>query len=326
MTLASLLAVLGAWLGFANPVYRLPILALLFPAGLAVAAVRAQSPARAARTGFWIGSLAALGNLYWAVLPVHDYGGLAWPLALPIPALLAMALGLYTAVYAAVITPNTRIAPQDDVDRLKGIAFWYWEYMRRNPLYIRYCDVFNCYHNYFESLGVYEYMQSKEFLDEMSEYVSTHDTREELKNFPFRKRLEKEFGDEAGKRTFKYGCLSCGFENHFERIYKHYSIGIDTEKVLNDELSGKIFPFTTDNPADIAALVKLNGSWLITVDDFQPDTFCYDIKRAQSIKVNPNGVINQLGKVNREFQALNMINMAVEAMFKEQKIPDDMLE
>jgi hypothetical protein len=169
-------------------------------------------------------------------------------------------------------------------------------------------------------------MQSKEFLDEMSEYVSTHDTREELKNFPFRKRLEKEFGDEAGKRTFKYGCLSCGFENHFGRIYKHYSIGIDTENVLNDELSGKIFPFTTDNPADIAALVKLNGSWLITVDDFQPDTFCYDIKRAQSIKVNPNGVIHQLGKVSREFQALNMINMAVEAMFKEQKIPDDMLE
>lgn len=103
MTLASLLAVLGAWLGFANPVYRLPVLVLLFPAGLTLAAVRAPSPARAARSGFWIGSLAALGTLYWTVLPIHDYGGLAWPLALPIPALLAMALGLYTAAYAAVL-------------------------------------------------------------------------------------------------------------------------------------------------------------------------------------------------------------------------------
>ena len=90
MTLASILAVLGAWLGFANPVYRLPVLVLLYPAGLTLVAVRAASPARAARSGFWIGSLAALGTLYWTVLPVHDYGGLAWPLALPIPALLAM--------------------------------------------------------------------------------------------------------------------------------------------------------------------------------------------------------------------------------------------
>ena len=198
--------------------------------------------------------------------------------------------------------------------------------MRRNPLYIRYCDVFNCYHNYFESLGVYEYMQSKEFLDEMSEYVSTHDTREELKNFPFRKRLEKEFGDEAGKITFKYGCLSCGFENHFGRIYKHYSIGIDTEKVLNDELSGNPFPFITNNPADIAALVKLNGSWLITVDDFMPDNFCYDIKRTQNIKINPDGVLNDPEKVGLEVRALNMINVAVESMFKEQSIADDMLK
>ena len=112
MTAASILAVLGAWFGYANPLFRLPILALLLPAGLAAAAVRAKGPARAARTGFWIGSLAALGNLYWAALPVHDYGAVAWPLALPMPVLLAMAMGAYDAAFAAVVRfAHPRLSP-----------------------------------------------------------------------------------------------------------------------------------------------------------------------------------------------------------------------
>jgi len=112
MTVASILAVLGAWFGFANPVYRLPILVLLLPAGLIVAAVRAKGPGRAARTGFWIGTLAALGNLYWAALPVHDYGDVAWPLALPMPVLLAMVLGLYDAAFTALVRfAQPRLSP-----------------------------------------------------------------------------------------------------------------------------------------------------------------------------------------------------------------------
>ncbi len=103
MTIASILAVLGAWLGFANPFYRLPILALFLPAGLTLAAVRAPSTGKAAKAGFAVGSLAAAGNLYWAALPIHDYGNVAWALALPAPVLLAMALGAYAAVYAVVV-------------------------------------------------------------------------------------------------------------------------------------------------------------------------------------------------------------------------------
>lgn len=112
VTTASILAVCGAWLGFANPVYRLPILALLLPAGLAAASVRAPSTAKAAKTGFWIGTLAACGNLYWTTLPVHDFGGVAWPLALPVPVLMAMVLGLYTAALAAVLRfAGNRLSP-----------------------------------------------------------------------------------------------------------------------------------------------------------------------------------------------------------------------
>jgi len=112
MTVASILAVLGAWFGFANPLYRLPFLALLLPGGLTVAAVRSKGPGQAAKVGLWIGTLAAVGNLYWAALPVHDYGDVAWPLALPMPVLLALVLGAYDAAFAAVVRfAQPRLSP-----------------------------------------------------------------------------------------------------------------------------------------------------------------------------------------------------------------------
>jgi len=112
VTTASILAIVGAWLGFANPLYRLPLLALLLPAGLIAASTRAPSAKAAAKAGFGIGALAACGNLYWAALPVHDFGNLAWPLALPVPVLMGMALGVYTAVLAVVLRAGAlRLSP-----------------------------------------------------------------------------------------------------------------------------------------------------------------------------------------------------------------------
>ena len=79
----------------------------------------------------------------------------------------------------------------DGSDRLQRIAFWYWEYMRRNPLYQRYCAVIETYNDYFKGIGIYEFMQTREFLDEMTEYVSSHNDEEDLKYTPFRRRLEE---------------------------------------------------------------------------------------------------------------------------------------
>ena len=221
---------------------------------------------------------------------------------------------------------KTNIPPQDDVDRLKGIAFWYWEYTRRNPLYIRYCDVINVYDDYFKSLGVYDFMQSKEYLDETSGYVTTHDEPEDLKFTPFRRRLENDFGEEAGKIYFKYGCLGCGFEKHFGRIYKHYSIGINTEEALSKTLVGNNFSFCSENPTDFAALVKLNETWLITIDDFEPSTFSYDVQRAKNISTNPSTVLENPEKLSLEVHALSLIKRAVESLFGEQHVPDETLQ
>ena len=116
--------------------------------------------------------------------------------------------------------------------------------------------------------------------------------------------------------------MGYAFENKFGRIYKDPSAGLDTEEALEAFMSGKQVSFMVDNPKDIAALIKLNGSWLITVDDFKPSTFSYDIKRAQNITINPDGVLDDPGKVGLEVYALNMINKSVESLFQEQDVAD----
>jgi apolipoprotein N-acyltransferase len=112
MFLPIAIAVLGTWLGFANPVYRIPGLILLFPLGMAHIALKARTPGMAAKAGLIAGTLGALGALYWTAIPIRFYGNLPWILALPMPVLLSLALGAYTALFAALLHPAAhRLSP-----------------------------------------------------------------------------------------------------------------------------------------------------------------------------------------------------------------------
>lgn len=98
------LAILGAWLGFPNPLVQLPPAALLLPACLIVLAGLAQRPGRAFRLGLLAGGGAYAACLYWVALPVHDYAFLPWALAAPLPVLLGLVLGLYTGLYTMLLS------------------------------------------------------------------------------------------------------------------------------------------------------------------------------------------------------------------------------
>lgn len=95
-----LLATVGAWIGFANPLFHFPAAALAFPLGLAWIGLRATSGGRSFRFGWLAGTLAATGCFYWMVIPVQIYGGLPWCLALPCPVLLAAFIGLYFGLFS----------------------------------------------------------------------------------------------------------------------------------------------------------------------------------------------------------------------------------
>lgn len=97
--LIGLMGALALWAGFANDIVSLPPVVLLYP--LCLALLGAASPGRgtALRRGWlcaWAGHVA---SLYWLALPVHNVGGLPWPLAVPcalvVSACLAAAGGLF---------------------------------------------------------------------------------------------------------------------------------------------------------------------------------------------------------------------------------------
>lgn len=125
-----LLAVLGAWLGFPNPLLHLPPAVLLFPACLTLLAARASAPGRAFRLGFLTGGAAFAACLYWLALPVHDYAYLPWILAVPCPILLGLALGLYTGLYVWVLSLTHRRLPWLLQALLAGLLWGALEWVR----------------------------------------------------------------------------------------------------------------------------------------------------------------------------------------------------
>ncbi len=100
MPIPVILAALGAFFGFANPLLQVPALALFLPFGLCLVGRMAQSSGQALRVGWITGILAATSCLYWIWHPVQQYGGLAWYLAWPCPVILGSAIGLYFGLFA----------------------------------------------------------------------------------------------------------------------------------------------------------------------------------------------------------------------------------
>lgn len=94
------IATVGAWIGFANPLFHFPLTALAFPLGLAWIGLRATSGKKAFKYGWLAGTLATAGCYYWMVIPVQIYGGLPWFVALPCPILLAAFMSLYYGLFS----------------------------------------------------------------------------------------------------------------------------------------------------------------------------------------------------------------------------------
>lgn len=98
--LVVILSALGLFLGMANPLYQLPPLALLYPAGLVWIGHTAAGRASAFRLGWITGLLGATGVLYWVAVPVHNIGMLPWIPAIACAMAIAAYVGLYGGLFA----------------------------------------------------------------------------------------------------------------------------------------------------------------------------------------------------------------------------------
>lgn len=98
-----LIATFGAWVGFSNTLFHFPLAALAFPLGVTWIGLRATSWRKGLQFGWLAGWMAAIGCLYWVIVPVQNYGGMPWYIALPCPILLSAIMALYYGVYAVII-------------------------------------------------------------------------------------------------------------------------------------------------------------------------------------------------------------------------------
>lgn len=96
----------GLWLGMPNALIQIPVAALLYPAALffaGSAAAERGGPAQAFRQGWLCGLAGASACLYWVAIPIHEVGGLPWPLAAPCALALGAYVGLYGGAFAALV-------------------------------------------------------------------------------------------------------------------------------------------------------------------------------------------------------------------------------
>lgn len=101
----GIMGALGLWLGFPNPIMHLPFLVLLYPAALVLLGLNATRAVVAFRQGWLMGIAGASAALYWVAVPLHNVGGLPWPLAAPC----AMALGAYVALYGGLFSATAYV-------------------------------------------------------------------------------------------------------------------------------------------------------------------------------------------------------------------------
>lgn len=208
--------------------------------------------------------------------------------------------------------------PKDNVDRLMNVAFWYWEYMRRNQHYIRYCNVIEYYKSYFQDIGEFEYLDSKEGMEELFSYFYDTENDYDVKNNPYKTRLEELHGKDAGIKFIKFSFLSEKYRSRFNRIYKHYSLGIDTDEELLKLLNEEDILFETRDTTDIAALLRMHNDWTIKIDDDTPTHYIYSLEESGPITIDPKSILNTPAQIGLEAHAINLINKSIRSLIEKQ--------
>lgn len=107
----SIAAALGALLGFASPWVQFPAAALMLPLSVLLMGLAAPTAKLAFKYAWLAGALASLSCLYWVFWPLEHYGEIHWALALPVPVLLAMAMGCYYGLFGVAARFSNRLSP-----------------------------------------------------------------------------------------------------------------------------------------------------------------------------------------------------------------------
>lgn len=194
----------------------------------------------------------------------------------------------------------------DDADRLERVAFWLWEYTRRNHHYRRYVDVIHNYLERFDEIGELDNVLSFMGYDNLQVLLSDPDF--DLTDNFLTQELSKKHGELYAKYLFKMCILLSKFNMRFGRVFKDYTEGLDTHKSLKDLLDGKEVSFRSKDQYDQYAVMHIRNEWMMTVDGDAPNLNMVTVENDADIKLDPTKVLTHGTELAKEANSLNIYN------------------
>ncbi|WP_415713223.1 hypothetical protein [Maridesulfovibrio sp.] len=193
------------------------------------------------------------------------------------------------------------------IDRLWNAAFWHWEYMRRNPIYIKYWDNYARYLKCFEDIGELGFINSSEHF----ELACSNSPDEESDNIDLI--IEKMFkadGDKGVQNYIKFGCLSNGFAKKFFMPPKTYVEEYSCDYMLEHVFECDDFLFKNYDVYNCISLCSTH-EWMFRAPD--PVTELYDFAILDNLIFSPSKMAsNNLSKnVGLEAGVINVTKSVI---------------
>lgn len=212
-----------------------------------------------------------------------------------------------------------------DSHRLKSVAFWFWEYQRRNPAYRQFSRVIENYRAYFDDLGELETIESEEGCKGFD--ADAFDMEDpNPKNHPYALYLEGKYGKEARLAFYRLTFLIEAVRRRFQRLYCDYRIGMNTDETLDAVLMGESIAFESKDHTDINALLRSYNKWSMSIDEDIPNHYMADLDKTPGILLDHKQALKDPEQVMLELHAVKIFNVTIDSIFSNKRISDETLE
>lgn len=166
---------------------------------------------------------------------------------------------------------------------VRNRAYWNWEYLRRNPLYLEFDEVISDYSRYLAKIG------------ELSTYYRLRDEEPGMKGskhcLPFYIHLNKKYGKEEAELYYKHFMHIQDFFRIFRTPVipaKWGTLPVDT---LIELLDGNDISFEVTSSIKILTLVTLHKDWTINVNNNNPSFYQFKKLLSRNITINTDSML-----------------------------------
>lgn len=216
----------------------------------------------------------------------------------------------------------------DTIDRVKNIAFWQWEYTRRNPTYRKYSEALLALEDRIADHGIFELFKNADFQKEANEFANIKAT------YSYYHAVDGLLSEEAMKELRRWKTLRDKFTERFMRRRRSSHLGATTcyEMILEMVSEGRKREYNTgscheghdyfsESLDDILALLSYHHDWSILVDEKLPPKV--DFEMLIGFSYRPTDTATDYIHTGDEIRSLSYLH---DFTNREGRVPDELCE